>query len=376
MNYYQLQLYTELMALVESNEAFFYVDRVLDDKTYRLFNYRLASYTNFLQPGALECRGVMFDVTDEAEVRLVSLPMEKFFNLYENPMTMDLDLTKVVAVEAKADGSLISTFIHNGELRLKSKGALESEQAIAAMAYLEREDQAEFKMALFYITSMGFTINMEYCGPANRIVIGYMEPVLTVLNVRFTSDGTYVDVFSAPILHDEMWDPIRNAYIERLDIQDPVQFVSAIPDMEGIEGYIIRLDSGQRIKIKTLWYLTQHRAKDSINSDRRLFEAVLAESSDDLRTLFHDDPLVIQRIEWMEGLVEGWYNHLVDTVERFYERNKHMERKDYAILGQQELESLHFGLAMNKYVGKAVNYKDIMATKWREFGLTDVERSE
>jgi hypothetical protein len=75
----------------------------------------------------------------------------------------------------------------------------------------------------------------------------------------------------------------------------------------------------------------------------------------------------------MELFVEGKYNHLVDTVERFYERNKHMERKDYAILGQKELEKMHFGLAMSKYTGKPVNYKEFMAKKWKEFGLKDEE---
>ena len=95
------------------------------------------------------------------------------------------------------------------------------------------------------------------------------------------------------------------------------------------------MEDGMRFKVKTEWYLVQHRAKDSINSDRRLFEAVLEEATDDLRTLFHEDPLVIKRIEEMEVKVDDLYNHMVDTVERFYERNKNLERKEYAILGQE-----------------------------------------
>jgi len=374
MNSYQEKLYADLMSLVETNEAFYYGDRYLDDRTYRLFNYRLASYTDFLLPGAIECRGIMFDITDDVE--LVSLPMEKFFNLYENPSTMDLDLSTVVDVELKADGSLISTYLHNKELRLKTKGSIESDQCIAAMKYLEQDEHADFKVALGVLAELGYTVNMEWCAPDNRIVLGYMEPVLTVLNVRRLHDGEYVDVFKPSAAGNPTFDSVRAAYIEKLDVSDPVQFAQDIPDMEGVEGYVIRLASGQRVKVKTLWYLVQHRAKDSINYPRRLFEAVLAEATDDLRTLFHDDPLVIQRIEEMELFVEGKYNHLVDTVERFFERNKHMERKEYAILGQKELEKMHFGLAMSKYTGKEVNYKEFMAKKWKEFGLKDEPEGE
>ena len=169
---------------------------------------------------------------------------------------------------------------------------------------------------------------------------------------------------------------VREAYIEKLEVKDPVQFAQDIPNMVDVEGYVIRLASGQRVKVKTEWYLVQHRAKDSINYPRRLFEAVLAEATDDLRTLFHDDPLVIQRIEEMELFVEGKYNHLVDTVERFYERNKHMERKEYAILGHKKLVKMPFGLAMSKYTGKEVNYKEFMAKKWKEFGLKDEPEEE
>ena len=244
------------------------------------------------------------------------------------------------------------------------------------MKYLEQDEHTDFKLALGVLAELGYTVNMEWCAPDNRIVLGYMEPVLTVLNVRRNHDGEYTDIFKPSAMGNPTFDVVREAYIEKLEVKDPVQFAQDIPNMVDVEGYVIRLASGQRVKVKTEWYLVQHRAKDSINYPRRLFEAVLAEATDDLRTLFHDDPLVIQRIEEMELFVEGKYNHLVDTVERFYERNKHMERKEYAILGQKELVKMHFGLAMSKYTGKEVNYKEFMAKKWKEFGLKDEPEEE
>ena len=87
MNEYQKNLWNDLMTLVDESEAFFYVDQEYAGTWYRIFNYRLASYTEFMRPNGLECRGHTFQISEEGKdatmLRLVSLPMEKFFNLYE-----------------------------------------------------------------------------------------------------------------------------------------------------------------------------------------------------------------------------------------------------------------------------------------------------
>lgn len=371
MNDYQLKLYNDLIELADTDEAFFYKDFYVDETVYRIFNYRLASYMDFLKPSALECRGVMFEVADGLVVRLVTLPMEKFFNLHENPMTMNLDLSEVDDVELKADGSLISTYLHDHTLRLKSKGSLESDQALDSMAFLEHPDNYEFKMQLQVLAALGYTVNMEWCAPHNRIVLSYENPQLTVLNIRNNATGEYVDYYDVVSREEEFYE-IEERWIEKLDIKDHAKFVSEIPDMEGVEGYVVRLVStGQRVKIKTEWYLVQHRAKDSINSPRRLFEACIEEATDDLRSLFYDDPIVIGMIDEMEQFAEGIYNHTVDSVEKFYDANKGLERKEYAILGQQELDKKIFGLAMSKYLGKDCDYKAFLRKHYKSFGVAD-----
>lgn len=377
MNAYQTKLYDDLMALVQSSEAFYFVDQENEGEFYRIFLYRLASYTDFCQPSALECRGITFQIEGEGydalPSRLAAMPMEKFFNLYENPFTMDLDLTQIDMIEDKADGSLISTYLleMSGELRLKTKGSLASDQAIAAMNWLS--NHPEFEGELRHLADYEFTVNMEWVAPNNRIVLGYPEAELRVLNIRNMTTGEYVDRNAVdPALYPEIFD----RWTERFETDDPVSFVAGIPDMQGIEGFVVRLKSGQRVKVKTTWYMALHHTKDNINSPRRLFEAVLEEATDDMKSLFHEDPVAIQTIEAMERFVEEKYNHMVDVVERFYERNKHLERKEYAILGQEELAgTMFFGLAMNKYVGKPTNYKEFLKGKWKQLGLKDVDTS-
>jgi T4 RnlA family RNA ligase len=374
-------LWLRLSQLVDSNDAFYFQDFVLDDVTYRIFNYRMASYTDFLQPAALECRGIMFDVTDINNVGLVCLPQEKFFNLNENPMTMDLDLTKVSNIELKADGSLISTYLHNGELRLKSKGSIASEQAIDAMAWLLLPENDNFRSALKVATSNGFTVNLEWTAPFNRIVISYQKPGLIGLNMRHMDTGAYMSLKDIQTITDDsgVYEAMLPHWIEELDlstIDDVPGFVTNIPDMMDIEGYIIKFENGQNVKIKTHWYLVQHRAKDSVNSDRRLFETVVADAQDDLRSLFFDDEWVLKRIQWMEDLVGAEYNTMVQTVEDFCNANLRLDRKEFAIKAKAEIKPLWFGLCMNLYLGKTVDWKGFMMSKWKAYGIKDQQKGE
>lgn len=362
MNVYQQKLYDNLMALT-ANEAFYFQDFNLDDKTYRIFNYRLASWTEFQLPSALECRGVMFEVDDNAKpMRLASLPMEKFFNLNENPSTMGLDLTKIKRVEVKADGSLMSTYIHNDQLRLKSKGSLFSDQAIAAMKWLGTVPR--LKDVLYNITSKGVTVNLEWCSPEHRIVIGYLQPHLKILNVRNMSFGTYENLSQEAA--------VAPYWIETKLVDDPVAFINAIGTLADTEGFVVQFESGQRVKIKTDWYASLHHAKDSVNNPRRLFEAILDEAIDDLRSMFAGDQVAMALIDTMQQKVDHVYNSCVKMVEEYYEQNKTLDRKAYAIKGQQHFaNTLYFSLAMNKYVGKPVDYKAFLKGKWRELGLKD-----
>jgi RNA ligase len=246
---------------------------------------------------------------------------------------------------------------------------LHSDQAVAANEYLNRPENAEFLKELYVLEYAANTVIMEWCAPDNRIVLPYEDAHLKVLGVRNRDTFTYGNYGQFEKFD---WDeiPARWTHIYK-DVEDPEQFLKDIEQAQNIEGVVVRLNSGQRFKKKCEWYLALHHTKDTINSPRRLFEAVLEEASDDLRSLFHDDPMAIAQIEEMEKFVEEKYNHMVDTVERFYERNKHMERKDYAILGQEELSRMYFGLAMSRYLGKEVDYKDFLKGKWKALGLKD-----
>ncbi len=367
MNAYQIKLFNDLEALVASHEAFYFQQFESNGHIYRIYNYRLASYSDFLNPGALECRGVMFEVDNQGNpLRLAALPMEKFFNLNENPFTIGLDLTQVDEILLKADGSLMSSYIEDDKLKLKSKGSISSEQAIAAMNWLK--EQRSLCGSLLSITNSGYTVNLEWCSPIHRIVISYPESHLKVLNVRCREDGEYLPYNILVEIFGE------HNVIERVQPKDPVGFIQQIPEMQDdIEGYVIRLKSGQRVKIKTNKYLSLHCAKESITNPRRLFEAIVEETVDDLRSMFYTDSTAMALIDEMQKKVDHIYNSMVNEVENFYQQNKDLSRKDYALKAQQQITPLYFSRAMNLYLGKNPDYKNFLKGKWKDLGIRDEE---
>ena len=371
MNKRQKELYTNLITLCDSSDMFYFADHVKDDITYRIFNYRIASYTEFLLPDALECRGHTFRLKDNGEVdAMVSWTLEKFFNIGECPYTIGLDLSEPEFVIEKLDGSLISTYVHKDKVHLKSKGSLTSDQANAAMDVLYNSHKHRFlKEGVLMLAMRGFTVIMEYTAPDNRIVLGYAEQKLTILAVRNNETGEYID-----------WSDLNGEYsmyfkdFISLDHTEEFRnsmdtFVEDVKDMKGIEGYIIRLKSGQRIKFKTVEYFSLHKTKDNINSPRKLFECVINEASDDLRSLFADDEMAIKLIDDMEVFVHDKMAELIHSVDTYYNENKGLDRKDYAILGQKTLDKSVFGLVMKKYTGHDVDFNEFMIKQWKYYGL-------
>lgn len=374
---FQENLFRNLMNLVEKNEAFFFKDFTLDSRIYRIFNYRLAAWSLFQEPDAINCRGSMFDVTESPV--LVSLPPEKFFN-YEEGGVNHSDLKIGVKMD-KMDGSLMSTYIHEGSLNLKSKGSLFSTQAEMANKLLLRNEEL-FK-ELNNVALDGYTVNLEYTSPENRVVVPYQKEQLTILSVRCHKSGKS---FIGSELKDFLLKSnlvTLNELVVNFDNTDNSYMTDDL--LEKIrnetfgEGYVIQLlpnnSPSYLIKVKNLKYITLHQTKDTVNNTRALFEAIIDENTDDLRSLFHDDEYVLTKISLMENSIQPIYNHMVNLVESFYEKNGKLDRKDYAILAQNE-HKMFMPLLMNIYLGKKVDYKDF-SKKHREdlFGITELNDS-
>ena len=371
-----LEHYNALMKLCEGDSPFYYVDQVRDNTTYRIFSYRLASYTEFLLPYARMCRGHMFELRNGELMRCASMPPAKFFNMNENPITMDLDFSVCDRVLDKMDGSLISSYLGNyDEVYLKSKTSLTSDQAVAAMKLLDTSEYSPLKKFIQIMEYNSFTVNLEYTAPDNRIVLPYQKPALTILNAVGWGDNQFYgkmfnqDDLETLVEHYGIPSMLVKNYAK--DITDYPAFIESIKDMTDIEGYVIGIANGETVKVKTDWYCALHHAKDSINSPRRLFEVVVNEAHDDLRGVFPEDEYLLARIQEMEKIVQGIYAKIKINVEKFYNENASLDRKSYAILAQNSIPRLYFSLTMNLFLGKENDYKDWMLKHWKDFGIKD-----
>lgn len=367
------------MELTSYNDAFFYKDfKHTDEYTYRIFNYRLAGWEEFhTLPGAMECRGIMYRFQDE-EWKIVCRPMEKFFNSHEGGVTHDWSNPQ--SIMTKEDGSLISTFVDaHGELGVKSKGSLSSDHAIAAMKIID--DSPLLYNELMWITTQGLTVNMEYTSPLHRIVLSYNEPSLTVLSIRCNRSGEYLNPYTIdqvppyknlkerfPSISKIM---VKDHYVEGMDVEE---FVESISSMKGIEGFVIRKNNREHVKLKTEEYLVLHHYKDNVNNPKSLYKAVLEEATDDLRELFVDDKAVLKTISKMEKLVRPLYNAMEMNTVVFHSSNEHLDRKSYAIKAKEELDSYTFHTAMMKYLGKPVDLKQVMMKRWDDVKDTITEK--
>lgn len=344
-------LYNHLMDLCnDPASGFFYVDQMYyDGRVYRIFNYRLSSYQYWIKPGALYGRGTVYDVTKTDNPVLVSLCMPKFFNIDENPLAVTSEELDAMTPDRyrvcnKADGSLITLFRnHNGELIVKSKGSLYSDQAIAARKYIEEQSQniMEFIDANCTLNS---SVNMEWVAPDNRIVLRYSEAKLIPLNTvnHITGKVTPFNV-----------DPVE------------LKTIQEMKSRRNIEGVVVYLNDDRMTKVKTDWYVALHRVRDDMSSPKRIAEAVLNEASDDMKAAFPEFKAYIEDIEnkvtqnWNKALaaLSKMKDFVVHRIDNDY------TRKDIAIGAKQyaddlssqleiELQGVLFNYAMSIVSGR------------------------
>lgn len=316
------------MALCDGSDTFYYKDEITAMQTrMRIFSYMYLSKPEMWnKPDALECRGIMFEIDDKGRpVRIASRPMEKFFNLGENDRAR-FKPEDVEMVMDKMDGSLVSTYIDNGYVQLKSKAALYSSQAERANGLLYSEKYADLRAKIADIGS-DYTFNFEYTAPSNRIVVEYSEPSLTLLNVRHNVTGEYVPhqmLFSDAILRPHLVNALQVDSARFSNILDEVRIA------EGIEGIVARTKDGQMFKVKSEWYIGVHNIKNTSMFPNNLIYYVVESETDDLRAAYEGEPEALERIELFEEAFRSILRNAFTTATEFYNAHAGEDRKTYA----------------------------------------------
>lgn len=340
-------LFDNLMNLCsDDSNTFFFVDTTSSMQSkFRIFSYYIASYSEWLKPDALECRGIMFELDDNNNpIRIAARPPKKFFNLFENPFTEDIKDDQVGLAFKKEDGSLISSFIDKGELFLKSKGSLFSQQVLDSQKWLYDERRKPLLDCLKWYAENDITINMEWVSPDNRVVLTYEEPRLIILNSRHNITGEYID------LEDLVKDQTINQYmVDNHPFETINELIKEVQELKDQEGYVVYNSKGAEpvFKIKCPWYVHLHSVKSSVSSDKNLWEAVAEGVSDDIKALFETDKASLDRIAKFESIYKKQFSFVYKTAIDIYNKLRGNSRKDYAIESQSILNEIGYPQLFN-----------------------------
>lgn len=333
--------YEECLALVRDNECFYHKIEPVNGVNVASFTYRLASYGDFCKPGALNMRGITFDV-DTGE--LLALPFHKFFNHGENPFTDPklIETWTIANVREKVDGSLIYFFKTGDKLHAKTKFDCSAPQAMFALDQVEKNP--EWKTWIEDMINDDWTPMFEMVGPSNRIVLPYNVDHLIYLGCRNMKTGK---VNYERYLPSRMISPAPSMFT---NVQTIIEYCQSSNALE--EGFVVEFTNGEIVKYKTRKYVDLHHTLSSLTNEKNLASLILKEQLDDLFELipgeYHDE------IRAFETKVKAKYNHLLHAGNEFYEEYKGLTNKTYAIIAIDIFgkTSYEFSIAMNLKTGK------------------------
>ena len=332
------------------SEASMYAE-IQQEPAARIFNYRYFDLQEYIELAqkygervVREIRGIT--VIGDSEIYP---SISKFFNLNEHEYAIKTeDLPAEVLLVEKLDGSLISPVVlPNGKLHLKSKGSLYSEQARAANELLQTK-YADIKLAdkiLDYI-ARGIYLQFEYIAPTNRIVVPYETDELVLIAVRAKNpDGTfdYLPPEDLPLIAKDLG--IRCAYLQKVSKD---QLLKWQKELTGIEGWVVYIDR-RLVKIKTDWYLQQHRLVNSVTNEKFIFDMVLSEQLDDVIAAIEDEQLKRAVIEYAHKIYQ-YLNKFADELLNYYKEWKQLGSKDFALK--------YKGSEVPKYIGLFRRYEN------------------
>lgn len=192
----------------------------------------------------LSCRGMIVD----SDGNILARPFKKFFNVEEHDPS-DINFTQNFDVFEKMDGSLILLFYYEPykEWVVTSRGSFFSDQSKEAAKMFNKGD--------FKNLDTNYTYLFEVIYPENRIVVDYgTKRDLVLLGVIETSSGL-------EMLHEDLVGYYSKYFniVPKLKIKTFKELNDLRElDEDNREGFVIRFESGFRIKMKLAEYCRLH----------------------------------------------------------------------------------------------------------------------
>lgn len=223
-----------------------YLRRVADEDLV-LYNYTdKCTYDRHWNDVTRYARGLIFE---QKTGKIVAIPFPKFFNVGEMLETKVENLPdESYVITEKMDGSLGIIYNYKGQWKVATRGSLTSEQAIKAQEILKKYDMSEVPEEL--------TLLVEIIYPENKIVVNYGDDEkLVLLSAINRETQTEVAQYTMNLITRDTGMPLVNQYTYTID--EMLELQKTIPKDE--EGFVVRFESGLRVKIKGHEYLRIHK---------------------------------------------------------------------------------------------------------------------
>lgn len=272
-----------------------------------------------------ECRGLLF----YPDGRIMSRRLHKFFNVNERDETAahKVDLSKPHVILEKLDGSMITPVVTFAGLRWGTKMGI-TDVSMQAEEFVARNPKYDH-FARSFVTQECTPI-FEWCSRKQRIVIDYPEDRLVLIAIRMNVSGEYLDYKDMVFVANEFGIDVVRAYAGTTANME--HLIEETRVTEGMEGWIIRFDDGQMLKVKGEWYLRIHKTKDGLSLEKNLIDLLINEKLDDVKPFMLDEDR--QRVEIFENTFWTGINETVELYERFFAERVlagNLDRKRFAL---------------------------------------------
>ena len=289
---------------------------IKQDGPYYLLNYSPeAMYGGNMTEVEKACRGLV--VRDDGKI--MALSMARFFNLGE-PQCPSLP-DEPYTVWEKVDGSL-GVFWYDGEKwRCNTRGSFENEYIDFAQSWWDRH--IDRNVLDDDVLPQWLTIMVEICfddDPMPRTV--RYDEGLYLVAVRDRYSGQDFD------MRDERWYDLGFEHPKLISVGGLDKLLEDKTSREGTEGWVVRYESGLRVKIKTAWYLRMFRAVMYLTPKH--IRELMMEAGENWIDEFPDD--LRPEAAAIQQELEGRYQEELKRIYDAYSKVANIEsRKDYAL---------------------------------------------
>lgn len=345
MNFPHIRTIDDILEYIEGCPEF----AVMAKGDYTVIDYIVQTHNTFVGKSLYyrrECRGIIFG----PDGTLISRPLHKFKNLNESEEVLirNIDFTRPFVVLDKLDGSMLRPIRLTEGIRWATRKGI-TDVALHAESFVSRNSRYEdFSRK---IINANLTPVFEFVSPV-RGVVQYDHDDMILLAIRDNFSGKYLS-YREMIEHAGEFDiPVVKMYETPDDIEE---FVARAREEQGNEGYIIRFNDGEMIKVKNDWYVCLHRIRSTIENDHEIILRSINGTLDDIKAAFGGERQRIEEVESNFWNLVARKKEIVEEKFRTYMSLTDGDVREFAIQHANNLHPIDRALIFQMWKGKDIH---------------------